>query len=110
MARARIKRGATFEAACTHRDAAGAAVNLTGWTLTSQVRTQGGRLVGDLTVTLADQVADPGSFTVRAEAAATAAWPLDVLIWDIRFDAPTGVVFTETVELEVLRQVTEPAA
>lgn len=101
------KRGATFEAGCLHED--GGPVDLTSVTITSQVRTAGGRFVGDLAVTKGNQGTAPGTFTVRAEAAATALWPLATLIWDIRYQTAGGVAYTETAEILVVRQATEAA-
>lgn len=110
MQRVTHKRGATFEAACVRKDAAGTRVDLTGWTITSHMRRRSDQLVQQLVTSLADQVALPGVFTLTATAAQTAAWPVEVLLWDIRYQPPTGVEFTETVEVDVQREITRASS
>ena len=103
------KRGATFIGSGVYKNAQSLPVDLTGRTVTSQVRTRGGKLVGNLAVTLGNQTLSPGSFVCRAESAATGTWPLGTLLWDIRITGPEGTTITETVEVEVLREATEAA-
>lgn len=106
MHRTTIKRGATlqFDAAVTN---AGVPVDLTGWTISSQVRSQTGALIGAVLVTVLDQAVNTGQYRLHAQ---TAGWPVGVHIWDIAYSYDDGsggqtITYTETVRLAV-----EPAA
>lgn len=85
----------------------GTPTDLTGWTVRSQVRTQTDDLVGELTITLANQLTAPGQFTLAATAAQTAAWPVKVLRCDVEFTDPDGVVSSSDVfSLSILADMT----
>jgi hypothetical protein len=105
-----IKPGATLRLPGTLTDDDGVAVDLTGYTLSSQVRTRGtAELVATATVTPdADQTTNPGRFVVRVEASATEDWSPGVdLALDIRIEEPgSDVDITETVLVTVLRAET----
>jgi hypothetical protein len=102
------KRGDAFEPECTEM-AAGVPVNLTGYTVTSQIRTRAGdELVDTATVTLADQTTDPGKFTVEVAKARTALWvPGQDLEWDVEFTPPNGKSWSSgTVTITVVKDIT----
>lgn len=106
-----IKPGATLRVPGTLTDDSGVAVDLTGYTLSSQVRTRGtAELVATATVTPdADQTTNPGVFEVHVAAAVTATWSPGVdLAMDIRIVQPdSDVDLTETVLVSVLRAETQ---
>ncbi len=84
-------------------------VDLTGWTITAEVRNaRGPGLVGAFAVTVhADQVDHKGEFELWAD---TTAWPVGVLVTDIRFEYAAGdkqaVDYTDVIELLVTETVT----
>lgn len=104
------KRGRTWRESITVRDATGALVDLTGWTVTSQLRrrAEAADIVQTFTCTVhPDQVTHRGEFEVYASAASTATWPLDQLAWDIRIvDAGGDVDITDTIGVHVSEAVT----
>lgn len=103
------KRGATLSWAGALADDAGVAVDLTGYTLTAQVRDASRSLITEATVTLADQITSPGVFSVVVGASDTAAWPLATLLTDVRVVSPSGHVdYTETIRIDVKERQTEP--
>ncbi len=73
-------------------------------TVTSQVRTSEGALIGTLTATLDD---DFMGFTLNAEDG-TGDWPAGSCVeWDIKFEHDDfGIFYTETVDLKLTRKVT----
>jgi hypothetical protein len=104
------KRGATlsYSAAVTD-ETTGAAVDLTGYTVTAQLRSRVGlTLVATATVTLADQGTSPGVFSVTVDAATPATWTAgDVLVTDVRLVEPGGAVrATQTIAIAVVERVT----
>lgn len=98
------KRGATFAANCVYTPPDGALADLLGATITSQIR-HNGKLVTDLTPTIA---ADGLSFDLEDTAGAT--FPLGACAWDIRIAVGTDVIYTDTVTINVVDHITEPAA
>lgn len=107
-----VKMGATLRVPGTLTDDDGAAVDLTGYALSSQVRTRGtAQLVATATVTAhPDQSTHRGEFELLVPAATTATWaPAVDLALDVRIVAPGGdVAITETVPVTVLRAETRP--
>lgn len=96
-----VKNGETFSRACTWK-IDGTAVNLTGYTVACRGTDRANTPI-DLTVTLGDQGAAPGTFAVSATAAQTAAWIVGALSCDVSFTSGGGVVaksatFSVTVE------------
>lgn len=106
-----IKAGATLRVPGALTDDSGVAVDITGYTLTSQVRTRGtAELVATATVTPdPDQTTNPGLFEVLVEDSVTATWSPGVdLAMDIRIVQPdSDVALTETVLVTVLRAETQ---
>jgi hypothetical protein len=97
-----FKRGTSFSAHAAYTPVAGQPVNLAGLTVASQVRTQTGELVATLTVALDG---DNLGFTASAPAG-TGAWPLAVLVWDMKIFNGAAVSYTETVRIVVQQEVT----
>ena len=99
-----IKRGATlqYSAVVTNQ---GVPVNLTGWTITSQVRTAKGVLIATIAIAIPSQVGQNiGAFSLRTP---TATWPLGTHAWDIAYSYSDGiggqiVSYTDTVDLVVV--------
>lgn len=102
-----IKAGATLQYDATVSNS-GVPVNLTGWTITSQVKTPSGVLVGTVLATVLDQSTNLGKYRLRAQ---TAGWRLGVHGWDIAYSYSDGsggqsISYTESIELEVVAAVT----
>ena len=95
------KRGATFRTRFRIT-----ADDLTDTTVTAQVRRWSGEHVADLTV---DKIADAiGWVEISANADGVAAWPIDLLVCDIRAELPSGEVYaTETFQINVIKEVTQ---
>ena len=98
------KRGDTFSLSSSVENS-GVAVDITGWTISSQVRKADDTLVEDLTVTIDDALG--GLFTLSATALATESWPVENLYCDIEFTEAGGDVnSTETFIISVQRDIT----
>ena len=97
-----IKQGATFGFTGVATDSTNA-VDLTGYTLKSQVRDRDGGLVDTLSTTIVSAV--NGTFTVVASTG-TLAYPIGTLELDIRLTHSTAVEFSETILLNVTPSVT----
>lgn len=100
-----FKRGQTFAYAGQVLDG-GNVADFTGWLISSQLRTSGSRdLVQTLDASFVD--AATGVVSLKATAAQTAAWPVELLVMDIRLQDPAGqVVISETVTINVVERVT----
>lgn len=97
-----LKRGATFSVDVAYTPAQGDPADLADFAISSQVRTQTGSLVAELTVLKAP---DNLSFQVFAPNG-TDAWPYGTLAMDLRFELDESISYTETVLLSVAREVT----
>lgn len=98
-----FKRGDALSLDVTRVDASGNPVNLTGQTITSQVKATG--FSANLTVTIVNAVL--GQFRLSATAAATALWPVARLSSDVKYDAGGGVVArSKTFTLKVVQEIT----
>lgn len=84
--------GDTWDPTLAWTDDAGAAVDLTGSTITCHVRTQDDTLVQVCTCTILDQVASRGRFRVLATAAQTTSWPVGTLVTNVRVAFGDGTV------------------
>jgi hypothetical protein len=101
-----FKTGDTYLLACTYK-VGGVATDLTGYTITSQIRTAADVLLSSASVTIdADQVTNTGKFTVSIPAASTADWEVGDHIMDIQFELGSTVKSTETFRQPVVRDVT----
>lgn len=97
------KQGDTFLLTCTRETAAGAAFDLTGYTIAARV--SDGTFTDDLSITITG--AALGQFTVEQTAANTASWPINTfLLCDIEFTLGTLVESTETFRIVILDDVT----
>ena len=98
-----FKRGSTFSATATWTPVAGGLANLSGCTVTSDVKDAAGDLQA-LTVSV------DGTHlivTLTATAASTAEWTVGPARWDIRVLQAGGTVFyTETKQITVVPEVT----
>lgn len=102
------KRGDTLSCGCAWKDNAGAAINLTGYTIASQVRATG--FVDNLTITVTDAV--NGLFTLSATATQTSSWPItdgasSRMFCDIQFTVGAVVVSTDTFQIIVVQDITQ---
>lgn len=100
-------RGDDFAIPMTLTDPAnnGTAVDITGWTIASQVR-YARKLVSTLDVTITD--AANGQFTISLPKEQTAVWPARKLKCDIQFDRPVqGRVSSKTFIIEVTEDQTQ---
>lgn len=100
----RLKRGDTLLLDGLAQNDDGSVFDLTGSTVTSQVRTSQDTLVATLTATITD--AAQGEFTLGATAVATAAWPVGKLLCDVRWVNGDDVLHSETFELIVVEAMT----
>ena len=87
-----IKPGENLYLPCTFRDDNGTPINLTGYTITSQVRVVSSKaLLASTVVTIRNQTTEPGKFDV--EHADTSAWEVNTdLAIDIKIQDPDGRV------------------
>lgn len=100
----RIKRGADLLLDCTVTGADGLPMDLTGWTIASEVRDMDDVLLGALTVELHTPAA--GQYRLRYEA--TDAWPTGPARMDIAYtDAGGRALTSETLKLSIEREVTQ---
>lgn len=104
MATITHKRGDTFELSATLENS-GNAVDITNFTITSQVRDVEDALLQALTVTITD--AATGAFTVSATPAQTETWAVKTYDCDIEFVEADGEVnSTETFQINVIKDIT----
>lgn len=99
----KFKRGATFSLACTWKQN-GAPAPITGLTITSQLRKADRTLVDDLRV-IADTT-DNTRFTLVPTNADTGAWPVGMLICDIKTVVDGIERLSETFQIPVVEEVT----
>lgn len=103
---AAIKQGATFRLPCRYLDGGGDPVDLTGYTITSTLKSQeSNAVVQALTVAVTD--AAGGLFEVRATATETATWPPEAVAFDVRIaDGAGTVVYSEDCKFLVRKSYT----
>ena len=79
------------------------------WTAISEVKSQTGTLVDNLTVTLTAPVSPAINWTLllNASATVTATWPLGPLNCDIRFTDGTNVLYSPTFQIYVQQEITD---
>lgn len=78
-------------------------VDITGWTIISQVR-RGGKLIATLDVTIVD--ATSGTFTLTQDNLITVDWPVADLECDIEFITTSGKNSSETFIIHTKRDIT----
>lgn len=100
-------RGGTFELTLTFEDLT-IPVDLTTWTITSQLRRRNSELVDNLVVTKLPQAGDTlGKFTITAAPATQTDWPLGDLFCDVKFvDADGRVYPSQTFIVRVIKEIT----
>lgn len=104
MANITHKRGDTLEWVVTLTQNS-VAVDVTQWTIKSQIRQDTSTLVYEFVVTKTDAV--NGVFSLSATPAETASWPLGSLLIDIEFIDPTGyVISSQTFTMQIVRDIT----
>ena len=81
------------------------AIDLTGYTFTSQVKTLDGTAVATLTCAVLNQSTQKGWLNVKSEAS-TAAWPLGLCQMDIKAVVSGTTQHTETLTFQVIDGVT----
>jgi len=95
----RIKRGATF------RHVHVFPADLTGFTITGQARRD--NVVTNFVVRLLDPTTAKASFVeISVPAATTDTWPLGTMKADLKFVMGDEVVYTETLIIQVLEEIT----
>ena len=98
------KRGDTFEISCTLEDE-GVPVDLTNFTIASQIRDSSDNLLQPLTVTVTDAV--NGEFSLSATPAETETWDVEQYQCDIEFVEGGGEVnSSETFTINVIKDIT----
>lgn len=103
------KRGATLSLTVDYA-VSSVGQNLTGYTVTSQVRkgNSAQTLLATLTVTLANQGTNPGRVTLSCADSVTATWAPGDYKCDVRYASGAGAVaITETFDFRVLENVTQ---
>ena len=100
-----VKTGEVFEYVLDFKDPDGQTVDMTGWTIKSQIRAlHNYELVSALNASWLDSTI--GSLHIVAETP-TADWPVDLLSWDIALlDQQQRAVYSETVTIDVQRGIT----
>ena len=100
------KQGDRYLLTCTYK-VAGVATDVTSITIRCQIRTGSGKLVDTLTITKdADQVTNPGKFTITKTGAEVAEWPPGVHKMDIEFTTDGEPHSTETFFQPIIEDVT----
>lgn len=88
------RRGDTFSKNYLVRDRNGNVADLTGYVFVSQVRSDTESVTVITTPTITVTSAVEGAISLTMTAAQTAAWTLDVMVYDVQATAPDGVVTT----------------
>lgn len=102
--------GDTYDPVFTWLGDDGLPADLTGTTITSQVRTETDALVSEATVEILNQTTNRGQFRLVVASATTATWPPGTLVCNARLAFAGGVVrSTELWHITVQRPPTRPA-
>lgn len=106
VTRLEIKRGDSLALDCQAlADDGVTPIDITGWTLRSQIRNARDGLLAELSVTLTTPA--EGRYSLTAALGATATWSPGSAEMDIEYEDPAGLVqSTETVPVLILRDVT----
>ena len=100
----KFKRGDTYHLQVTLRDENGDVINITGYTIESQIRQPTGELISTLTTTLTD----PTNGTFTLEDTDTQSWPVGCQFQDIEYTGTGGTVTsTETFKVDVQEDITQ---
>lgn len=104
-----IKRGSTFEQTITSLDENGIAVNLSGWSVESDLKESPDHSGVLLSFAVESGSLSSGTFEISATPAQTLTLPADYsLQYDIKYTDPSGAVYyTETMYLKTSRHITD---
>lgn len=104
MSYLQFKRGDTFKLSVLLTDSNGDAVDITGYTIESQIRQPTGELISSLTATITD--ATGGAFEL--EDTDTQEWPIGCQFQDIQYtDTGGDVNSTQTIKVDVKEDITQ---
>jgi hypothetical protein len=75
-------------------------LDLTGWSIRSQIRTKKSELIKELDVAI-------NQFDYSITSMDTTLFPIETLYWDIQYTTPDGVIFSsDTVPINVILDIT----
>lgn len=96
-----LKRGDSFVFTNnTLLDDAGNPINLTGWSIRSQVRDRESVLIEELIVQV-------GELDYSVSSSGTTEWPIETLFWDVEYTTPEGIIFSsDTIAVKVTQDIT----
>lgn len=101
-----FKQGDTFAGSALYTSDGTTPMDLTNWTITSQVRDKRTwKLVATVVFTLEDQAQQPGKASFEADVQ-TLHWPSGQYVWDVKFSHPGAATNTQTQEINIVRAVT----
>lgn len=100
-----IKKGDSFSRACRLLDDTDTPIDLTDYTIESQVRDSRDNLIATLTATKYNQTTNPGVFMLSAEDG-TDSWPSANLGMDIVYTVDGIIQHTEDITVSVIRSKT----
>lgn len=101
-----IKRGDSFKLVATYTDELGQPIDLTPYTITSQIRTPAYQIVSTLVTTKSTQSgATLGQYILDTQSG-TGTWPVGDLLWDIQYDNGISTISTDTMNITILKDVT----
>lgn len=103
MKQIKFKRGDTFTLTCTYK-VDGVATSVTDIDIESQIRSNNGTLVKELTVT---KQVSTGVFLLSATATESALWPTAALKCDVQFSQDGVVRSTQTFDVIVVEDITK---
>ena len=104
-----IKRGSTFEQTITSLDENGVAVNLSGWSVESDLKASPDASRVLLSFAIHSGSLASGFFDISATPAQTLTLPADYsLQYDVKYTSPSGqIYYTETMYLKTSRHITD---
>lgn len=100
-----FKRGDTFSLKCTWK-VDGIPTDITGLTITSQVRAANGTLIAELAPVPDNQTANPGGYALVAINPDTSGWPVGNAYCDIQIDDQGIDRSSDTFVIPVIEDVT----
>ena len=101
-----FKRGDTFSLACTWK-VDNIPSDITGLTITSQIRTSSGALIANLRVVADNQTTNPGKYALVPVNPDTHQWPIDAARCDIQVDDQGINRSSETFVIAIIEEVTK---
>lgn len=104
MAEIKHKRGDSFRLSASVKTGAdGVAIDITGWTIRSQLRKPDATLIDTLSVSYIAPTG--GSFEIYSDNSSI--WPTGVAVMDIEYTDGAGKIFsTETIQVRIMGDVT----